>query len=84
VASSTDVVAVAWCSGLGIFIAIWCITPPTTQPRDVNLPFGTMLAATALHALVWTLLVKRRSGLTPVPVEQVLEQEFARGARDRA
>jgi len=71
-------------ASVGIFIAIWYITPPTIQPRDVYLPFGTMLAATAFYALVWTLLIKRQSGFTPVPVEQVLEQEFARGARDRA
>ena len=32
----------------------------------------------SLYALVWTYLVQRRSGFTPVPVEQVLEQEFAR------
>ncbi len=62
----------------GIFVAIWYITPPGIQPRDVYVPFGAMLALTAVYALVWTLLVKRQSAFTPVPVEQVLEQEFAR------
>jgi amino acid transporter len=65
-------------ASVGIFIAIWYITPPTVQPRDVYLPFGAMLGLTAVYALVWTLLVKRQSGFTPVPVEQVLEQEFSR------
>lgn len=65
-------------ASVGIFIAIWYIAPPHIQPRDVFLPFGAMLALTALYALVWTYLVQRRSGFTPVPVEQVLEQEFAR------
>jgi len=31
-----------------------------------------------LYALVWTLPVKRQSGFTPVPVEEVMEQEFGR------
>lgn len=64
-------------ASIGIFIAIWYITPPTMKPEDVYQPFGVMLALTAVYALVWTLLVKRLPGFTPVPVEQVLEQEFA-------
>ncbi len=67
-------------ASVGIFIAIWYITPPSIQPRDVYLPFGTMLGLTAVYALVWTLLVKRQSGFVPVPVEHVLEQEFSRDA----
>jgi amino acid transporter len=63
----------------GIFVAIWYITPPTIQPRDVYVPFGSMLALTAVYAVAWTLW-RRLDGFTPVPVEQVLEQEFARVA----
>ena len=44
---------------------------------DVPPPARTNREATA-RALVWTLLVKRLPGFTPVPVEQVLEQEFGR------
>ena len=65
-------------ASVGIFIAIWYITPPNIAPRDVYLPFGAMLALTAAYALVWTRFVKRQSAFAPVPVEQVLEQEFAR------
>ena len=32
------------------------------------------------RALAWTLRIKRQSGFVPVPVEQVLEQEFSRNA----
>jgi len=67
-------------ASVGIFVSIWYITPPTMKARDIYLPFGGMLALTALYALVWTLWVKRLPGFTPVPVEQVLEQEFVRHA----
>lgn len=69
-------------ASIGIFIAIWYIAPPNIEPRDIYVPFGSMLGLTALYALVWTQLVQRRSGFTPVPVEQVLEQEFARSSAD--
>nr|WP_316640297.1 APC family permease [uncultured Roseateles sp.] len=69
-------------ASVGIFVAIWYITPPTLQARDVYLPFGAMLGLTAVYALVWTLLVKRQPGFSPVPVEQVLRKEFARGHQD--
>lgn len=64
----------------GIFVAIWYITPPTMKAQDIYGPFGAMLGLTAVYALVWTLRVKRLPGFTPVPVEQVLEQEFGRQA----
>ena len=67
-------------ASVGIFAAIWYITPPTMKAQDVYLPFGAMLGLTAVYALVWTLFVKRLPGFTPVPVEQVLEQEFGRRA----
>jgi len=65
----------------GIVVAIWYITPPTMKAEDVYRPFGAMLALTAVYALVWTLFVKKLPGFTPVPVEQVLEQELGRHAR---
>ncbi|MFT3956421.1 MAG: APC family permease [Piscinibacter sp.] len=68
-------------ASVGIFVAIWYITPPTMKAEDIYGPFGAMLALTAAYALVWTLLVKRLPGFTPVPVEQVLEQEFERAGR---
>jgi amino acid transporter len=67
-------------ASIGIFIAIWYITPPSIKPEDVYRPFGTMLVLTAVYALIWTLVVRRVPGFTPVPVEQVLEQEFGRHA----
>lgn len=67
-------------ASLGIFVAIAYIAPPHIQARDVFIPFGSMLAVTALYALLWTYGVKRQSGFTPVPVEQVLEQEFSRSS----
>ncbi|HSW07322.1 APC family permease [Aquabacterium sp.] len=69
-------------ASLGIFVAIWYITPPTMKAADIYLPFGSMLALTALYALVWCFVIQRQQGFSPVPVEQVLEQEFAREPRD--
>lgn len=65
-------------ASVGIFVAIWFVTPPTMKPQDIYLPFGAMLALTSAYALVWTLWVKRLPGFTPVPVEQVLEAELGR------
>jgi amino acid transporter len=62
----------------GIVVAIVHITPPTMKAADIYLPFGVMLGLTAVYALVWTLLVQRRPGFTPVPVEEVLHKEFER------
>lgn len=69
-------------ASVGIFIAIWYITPPTMKARDIYLPFGTMLALTALYAVVWCCVIRRQPAFVPVSVEQVLEQEFARGSLD--
>lgn len=67
-------------ASVGIVLAIVYITPPTLKAADIYLPFGAMLGLTALYALVWTLLVQRLPGFTPVPVEQVLAQAFHDGA----
>ena len=65
-------------ASVGILVAIWYITPPGMNPRDIYVPFGVMLGLTALYALVWTLLVQRRPLFTPAQVEEVMEGEFAR------
>ena len=65
-------------ASVGILVAIWYITPPNMNPRDIYVPFGVMLGLTALYALVWTRLVQRRPLFSPARVEEVLESEFAR------
>ena len=65
-------------SSVGIVIAIWYITPPGMNPRDIYVPFGVMLALTAAYALVWTMFVQRQNPFKPVPVEDVMEAEFQR------
>lgn len=65
-------------SSVGILIAIWYITPPGMNSRDIYLPFGVMFGATALYALVWTVFVQKVNPFAPVPVELALEQEFSK------
>lgn len=65
-------------ASVGILTAIWYITPPNMNPRDIYVPFGVMLGLTALYALVWTKLVQRRPLFTPARVEAVMEGEFRR------
>lgn len=65
-------------SSAGMLLGMWFITPPGMDPADVYLPFGTMLGLTALYALFWTLCVQKVNPFRPVPVEEVLEQEFNR------
>lgn len=61
-------------SSVGILLGMWFITPPGMNPRDIYVPFGSMLGLTALYALAWTLLVQKVNPFRPVPVEEVLEQ----------
>ena len=65
-------------SSVGIIIAIIYITPAGMNPRDIYLPFGIMLAITALYALLWTTVVQKIRPFELVPVELILEEEFAR------
>jgi amino acid transporter len=65
---------------VGIVIALAYIVPLGTSRRDVYLPFGVMLAATALYAFVWTRFVRRASLFEPEQVEAVLQR--ARGQSD--
>jgi len=63
-------------SSVGIVIAMCYIAPPGMNPMDIYLPFGVMLGLTALYALVWTVFVQRSNPFIPVPVEQILAEEF--------
>lgn len=65
-------------SSVGIVLAIIYITPPGMNARDVYIPFGTMIGLTALYALFWTVCVQKVNPFKPVPVEQVLEEAFAK------
>jgi len=57
---------------VGVCVAIAYIAPGGTSPRAVFVPFGVMLAATAIYALVWTRFVQRQAMFKPASVEDVL------------
>ena len=63
-------------SSVGILIGLWFIAPPGMERSDVYVPFSIMLGLTAAYALFWTVVVQKVNPFRPVPVEQVLEQEF--------
>jgi amino acid transporter len=63
-------------SSIGIVLAIFYITPPGMNPRDVYIPFGIMIGLTSAYALFWTLCVQKVNPFKPVPVEEVLESAF--------
>ncbi|MFW3135842.1 APC family permease [Serratia fonticola] len=63
-------------SSVGIVLAIFYITPPGMNPRDVYIPFGIMIGLTSAYALFWTLCVQKVNPFKPVPVEEVLESAF--------
>lgn len=65
-------------SSIGILLAIFYITPPGMNPREIYIPFGIMLALTAGYALFWTLCVQKVNPFKPVPVEEVLQRAFAK------
>ncbi|MNC78322.1 hypothetical protein D3C75_1305020 [compost metagenome] len=56
---------------------MWFITPPGMDPVDIYVPFGLMLAGTAVYALFWTLVVQKVNPFKPASVEEVLAREFA-------
>lgn len=60
---------------VGIVVALAYIAPVGTSRRSIYVPFGIMLALTALYAFVWTRFVRRAPLFTPVEVERILEQE---------
>jgi amino acid transporter len=65
-------------SSVGILIALWYITPPGMNARDIYIPFGVMLGLVAAYALFWTIFVMKVNPFKPVPVEDILEEEFRR------
>lgn len=71
-------------SSVGIVLAIIYITPPGMNASDVYVPFGTMIGLTALYALFWTVCVQKVNPFKPVPVEQVLENAFAKSENGEA
>ncbi|CAN7516075.1 APC family permease [Aquipseudomonas alcaligenes] len=64
-------------SSVGILLGMWFITPPGMNPEDIYGPFAVMLGLTAAYALFWTVVVQKVNPFRPVPVEEVLEKEFA-------
>jgi amino acid transporter len=62
-------------SVVGVVTALIYIAPAGTQAHDIYVPFGIMLGATAVYALLWTRFIRRAPLFEPVAVETVLEQE---------
>ncbi|ENZ7198312.1 APC family permease [Klebsiella variicola] len=71
-------------SSVGIVLAIIYITPPGMNASDVYVPFGSMIGLTALYALFWTVCVQKVNPFKPVPVEQVMENAFAKSENAEA
>ena len=71
-------------SSVGILLAIWYVTPPGMNSRDIYVPFGVMLGLTAIYALFWTTCVMRVNPFKPVRVEDILEEEFRKNAMAQA
>ncbi|MFC0180169.1 APC family permease [Thorsellia kenyensis] len=64
-------------SSIGIVIAIVFITPPGMNASAVYVPFGIILALTALYALIWTIGVQKVNPFLPVPLEESVSKSFA-------
>lgn len=62
---------------VGIATALAYIVPLGASRRDVYVPFGIMLAVTAVYALVWTRFVRRASLFEAEQVETVLQRARA-------
>lgn len=65
-------------SSVGILLALWYVTPPGMNPRNIYVPFGVMLGLVAAYALFWTVFVMKVNPFKTVPVEEILEEEFRR------
>jgi amino acid transporter len=65
-------------SSVGILLALWYITTPGMNARDIYVPFGVMLGLVAAYALFWTMFVMKVDPFKPVAVEDILEEEFNR------
>jgi amino acid transporter len=62
-------------SVVGIVTALIYIAPAGTNARDIYVPFGIMLGATAVYAFLWTRFIRRAPLFQPVAVETILGQE---------
>lgn len=56
-------------------MALWFIAPPGLTRAEIYAPFGVMLGACALYALVWTYGVQRVDPWKPVEPEQLKADE---------
>lgn len=65
-------------STAGILVAIWYIAPLGTSAAEIYKLAGAMLGLTAIYAFIWTKFVRKAKLFTPVPVEEILEQELNR------
>ena len=63
-------------SSVGIVLGIWYVAPPGMNPRDIYVPFLVMIGIIAAYALFWTVFVMRVNPFKPVPVEEILAEEF--------
>jgi amino acid transporter len=63
-------------SSAGIVLGIWYIAPPGMNSREIYIPFLGMLGIVAAYALIWSAFVLKVNPFKPVPVEDILEQEF--------
>jgi amino acid transporter len=71
-------------SSAGIVLGIWYVTPPGLNSRDIYVPFLWMLGITAVYALIWSVFVMRINPFRPVPVEDILEEEFRKNVMAEA
>jgi amino acid transporter len=69
---------------IGIVVALLYITPTGSSASAVYVPFGIMLGATALYALIWTRFIRRVPLFEPASVERVLQAESAPSPRNGA
>lgn len=59
----------------GLLVALWFIAPPGMTRADIYIPFGIMLGACALYALIWTYGVQKVNPWEPVEPEHLKAEE---------
>ena len=59
----------------GLLVALWFIAPPGMTRADIYIPFGIMLGACALYALIWTYGVQKVNPWEPVEPERLKAEE---------
>ncbi|MFQ5967354.1 MAG: APC family permease [Acidimicrobiia bacterium] len=60
---------------IGLVIAFWYIAPPGLTRSDIYIPFGIMLGASAIYALIWTYFVQKQNPWKPEEPETFLAEE---------